>query len=975
MTNNTNKQTRSLNEAIQYRNACLKNGWNVIAINSPKYPEKLNKSDGKIPVNKGWEYQRFADEGHTIWMDEIPALIFGGKPRKNRLPFATNTGLNAAGLFIIDGDSFGDKAEQMMQDIENRFGKTIVRYRDNNSFAFVYRTDEGIAKQIIGNDQEKYHLEILSDGEQLIIDGFHYSGNEIKWRDNSPANFKKSDIPYVSQEQMKQFLSETYEKYNCNFCTIHGMPKISRSKKHNGETRERETTYHESHETKEYAPLNMRDLEALINDLDNNNVIYYTWLNVISAIKNITSGSNDGYRLADMYSQKSKKYDAQYTLNKWNDNLLKYPESGFLINEIQMQCNGEWRSPSALENIKKSKERHKGNNISHGKFHQKDNGLFYGDDETIDAETGEITESKLVFVSGKFEYIGRVRDRESNGWGHFIKWIDESKVEHQRVILDRELISMNNDFFVDLANGGLKFGLSKQANELLKKYFNEYKSDIIITTSKKTGWIENSYLFPDGSKSGDAHIALESLQKHKNMTKGTLAEWQQSIGRLSNGNPHIMFSICVALAGPLLDIVNHDNGGFHIFGRSRTGKTTAIKVATSVFGMPRGAWKATENGITANGIRANDNTLFLDEMGEFTGDAGKVVYALGNGCEKLRANQTGAAKHVETFRLLYLSTGEYAFLKQPKIKVTAGQLGRLVDISLDRMPLDNLHEHTSSQKFVDSLADYSLEYFGSAGRHFIEKLTEWRTNCPSELKSFINGRISEFLANVPSNADNQVTSIAKRFAICAVAGELAIDWQILPWDKGAAWNAVVTAFGAALDNRGHTHSIEEEQSIACVRNFIEQNEQSRFVNKNKEPTDYQPILRDIAGYKRGMTYLIYPKIFQDEICEGKDYRYVARQLCDKKLLERQPGGRHLTKTVTIDGKSTRFYCISKAILSDNGDDDAYLEAKLITKTRVTASLTLVSNNENNVEAINKEKKWNAIRERIDIMQANKQKSE
>lgn len=196
----------------------------------------------------------------------------------------------------------------------------------------------------------------------------------------------------------------------------------------------------------------------------------------------------------------------------------------------------------------------------------------------------------------------------------------------------------------------------------------------------------------------------------------------------------------------------------------------------------------------------------------------------------------------------------------------------------------------------------------------------------------------------------------------------------MPWQTDAAWNAVVIAFNAALDNRGHTNSFEDEQSISCVRNFIEQNEQARFVNKNKEPTDFQPILRDIAGYKRGMTYLIYPKIFQDEICEGKDYKYVARQLYEKKLLERQ-GSRHLTKTVTIDGKSTRMYCISRAILSDSGDDDAYLEAKITSKTRVTASLNLVSNNENNVEAINKEKKWNAIQERIDIMRANKQKAE
>ncbi len=935
MTNNTKKQTRSLNEAIQYRNACLKNGWNVIAINSPKYPDKLNKSDGKIPVNKGWEYQRFADEGHTEWLDEIPAQIYGGKPRKNRLPFATNTGLNAAGLYIIDGDSFGDKAEQIIQDIVSRFGETIARYRDNNSFAFVYRADEGIAKQIIGNDADGYHLEILSDGEQLIIDGFHYSGNEIRWLDNSPANVKNSDVPYVSQEQMKQFLSETYTKYNCNFCTIHGMPQISRSKKNNGETRERETTYHDSHETKEYAPLDMRDLEALINDLDNNNVIYYKWLNVISAIKNITAGSDDGYRLADMYSQKSKKYDAKYTLDKWNDNLLRYPESGFLINQIQMQYNGLWRSPSAQENIKKAKERHKGNGMSHGKFHQKDNGLFYGDDETIDAETGEI--SKLVFVSGKFEYIGRVRDRESNGWGHFIKWIDESKVEHQRVILDRELIAMNNDFFVDLRDGGLKCGLSKQTTELLKKYFNEYKSDIIITTSKKTGWIENSYLLSDGSKYGPANIALESLPKHKNIS-GTLSEWQSTIGRFSAGNPHIMFSICTALAGPLLDIAGINGGGFHLYGKSQGGKTTALRCGTSVFGMPLGSWRATDNGLEATASQANDNTLFLDEIGQCPAHVkpGEIAYLLANGQQKQRAKITGAARDIATWLLLYLSSGEHDLAAQSNIKLKAGQLVRHIDIPMASIPLRDRHGFGSDRELIDALRHASERHYGAAGRAFIERLAQHRADDAKALESLVSGEIERFLSeNVQVDSDSQVKSIAKRFAICAIAGELCIEWNILPWQPGDAWNAIIECFRAAIAARGHTNSTEEQQAIERVREFIQTNQFSRF---KKEDEIYDSNIRECAGYIKNNNFCIFPHVFKNEICHGLDHCFVSNQLLSAGFLIKQKG-KHLAKKIRINDKNERFICISNSILYES---DVDFEANIRTRTKVTASLTICS---------------------------------
>ena len=53
------------------------------------------------------------------------------------------------------------------------------------------------------------------------------------------------------------------------------------------------------------------------------------------------------------------------------------------------------------------------------------------------------------------------------------------------------------------------------------------------------------------------------------------------------------------------------------------------------------------------------------------------------------------------------------------------------------------------------------------------------------------------------DAAGQAWSVCHRFALVAVAGELATEFGILPWDKGDATKAADICFAAWLDERGH----------------------------------------------------------------------------------------------------------------------------------------------------------------------------
>ena len=109
----------------------------------------------------------------------------------------------------------------------------------------------------------------------------------------------------------------------------------------------------------------------------------------------------------------------------------------------------------------------------------------------------------------------------------------------------------------------------------------------------------------------------------------------------------MLFAVSLAFAAPLLAPLAVENGGFHIFGPSSCGKSTALRVAASVYGGPDyiTTWRATDNGLEGTAAAHNDTLLIMDEMGQVSPNiVGDVVYMLANG-EGKRAVPTVVVMH------------------------------------------------------------------------------------------------------------------------------------------------------------------------------------------------------------------------------------------------------------------------------------------------------------------------------------------
>ncbi len=139
---------------------------------------------------------------------------------------------------------------------------------------------------------------------------------------------------------------------------------------------------------------------------------------------------------------------------------------------------------------------------------------------------------------------------------------------------------------------------------------------------ERLGWHGSVYVMPTHSIGEELAIVVfqnaHSIEPAFAIT-GSVEDWRRKVGTLAKANSRLVFAISVALAGPLVEPAGEDSGGFHFRGASSSGKTTALKVAASVWGNPSSycrLWRTTSNGLEGLAAVHNDGLLILDELAQ-----------------------------------------------------------------------------------------------------------------------------------------------------------------------------------------------------------------------------------------------------------------------------------------------------------------------------------------------------------------------
>ncbi len=444
-----------------------------------------------------------------------------------------------------------------------------------------------------------------------------------------------------------------------------------------------------------------------------------------------------------------------------------------------------------------------------------------------------------------------------------------------------------------------------------------------VQCALQTGWASADYkafVLPDsviGPQANNVIYQTEGRAADEYTTAGTLAGWQAGTAAMAVGNPLLVLALAAAFAGPVLARCGAESGGIHLIGDSSTGKTTAIEAACSVWGGLnfKRSWRTTANGLEGAASLFNDSLLALDEISECDPRAvGETIYMLGNGRGKQRAARTGAARAVTRWRSSVLSTGERSIattMAEGGHRIKAGQTVRLLDVPAQRTygAWDTLHNFATGTEFSDALKREAAMHYGHAGREFLEHLT-----CDHE-QSFSAALDAIKALPALKGTSSQASRAAGRFAVLALAGELATNYGITGWPKGAAIEAAAVGFAAWQSLRGVDKGNSERSQIAeRINSFLERHGDSRFMNADHDDEQRAVLVRDRAGWWRatgdgGRVYLFTADGLREAL-KGFDFTRSLDTMQELGLIDKPGADGKRAKLHRIHGRSMRLYAVT-----------------------------------------------------------------
>lgn len=514
-------------------------------------------------------------------------------------------------------------------------------------------------------------------------------------------------------------------------------------------------------------------------------------------------------------------------------------------------------------------------------------------------------------------------DAQSNNFGRMLRFRN-SLGKWRAWAMPMELLrGSGEELRGELLSMGVELDPNK-ARQQLPAYLQRTTPKRQMHCALQVGWCGNAFVLPDvvvGPNAAGVIFQTGERAHDEHTQAGTLDGWRAEIAARAVQNPLFLLALSAAFAGPLLKLTNTEGGGLHFVGDSSTGKTTILEAACSVWGGTgyRRSWRATANGMEGAAALFNDCLLALDEISEAEPkEVGAIVYALGNGRGKQRASRSGAARSVTRWQAFIVSTGERTIattMQEGGQRAKAGQSVRLLDIPASRRfgCFDELHGMESGTALSDAIKRAAAQQHGRPGRAFLERLAHDGRDMAQYLEKFKAQQ-----AFNPDEAEGQDKRAASRFALLALAGELATEYGITGWPEGAAYEAARTGFRLWRSMRGKGND-ERRQVLDRLSGFIERHGDSRF----SDWTDDKAMIRDRAGWWKpddqgGRVYLFNSEGLREAL-KGFDFKRALDVLEAAGAIPKASATGERSKTENIGGRKVRAYQVRADALTGVSD--------------------------------------------------------
>ncbi|GDX04840.1 DUF927 domain-containing protein [Buttiauxella sp. A111] len=555
--------------------------------------------------------------------------------------------------------------------------------------------------------------------------------------------------------------------------------------------------------------------------------------------------------------------------------------------------------------------------------------LWY--DKLVNKSDGD-TEIRNIKICSPLRVTAITCDADGSNYGRLLEW-EDTYGNSRKWAMPMEMLGGSGEELrrVLLVNGLSYININGMARAHLMEYISLCKPERKVTCVNKTGWHGGVYVLQDeviGKGAESVILQTSSVQGRDFRVMGTTEEWRQQISRYCVGNARVAFAVSLAFAAPLLRMVGVGGGGYHLKGESTDGKTTTMKVSASVCGGTDfwHTWRATGNALEGTASRRNDATLMLDEIREVDGrEAGNIAYMLANGQGKARARTDGSVRETNRWNLLFLSTGELSLVEHAANageRTYAGVEVRMIQIPSDSGKygvFEELHGFSGGKALSEHLEQAVTQQHGAPFRDWLHHLTQDLTGITGEAKAMLK----DFTRRMtPADAGNQVGRAVTRFALVAMAGELATRAGITGWKEGEAFQAAQRCLAAWMADRGHSANQEDRAALEQVCDFMTRNQFSRFADWHNN--DHRPVA--MMGFRKVelgnkdteavTTFYVLPSGWK-EICKGFDARKVARLCVSAGWLEPGKDGRTQTSLRLPEIGLKRVYQFNTCVLGSS----------------------------------------------------------
>ncbi|EIQ4141114.1 DUF927 domain-containing protein [Staphylococcus pseudintermedius] len=393
-----------------------------------------------------------------------------------------------------------------------------------------------------------------------------------------------------------------------------------------------------------------------------------------------------------------------------------------------------------------------------------DNGWLY---KEVEKGKGDNAKVVPVLITSTTPYITKkYKDIETGEFTYQLKFNSAEK-ENKHTVLARDLADVTH--IINLANRGFDVNTTNRVD--LVNYISMYMrlNPLPITRIvTRLGHIDRYFIHP---LIKDVELAIYE-QGYKNIakefkTKGTLQDYAQNVFSIVSNSYPAMMLLYASCGSILLHDFDVEPFIIDLSGASSRGKTTALKVASSVWGTSNliGEWNTTRVSIERKSAFLNSFPLLLDDSRKANPYMlPDVIYQFSGGREKGRGNKSSIEVE-RTWQNIMISTGETSLADNAKEKAGIG--ARIITLQDD--PFD------SDVSFIDLYEGINSQY-GTLGIAFME---QYHAKKEAYYRSF-KGHEKRLIEKA---GDNEIMArIGRNFALLQVAGEIINDIEYFEHD-------------------------------------------------------------------------------------------------------------------------------------------------------------------------------------------------